>query len=1214
MDPALFLGQVRGRLRRSLMIEGMARILVMTIGLICAVITADYLWPTPGWFRLAALLAIIGAIGYGVRSRLARPLLKSMDDRALAQFVERRLPGLDGRLLTVIDGIPLAGEKPLLESALTSEAVRSLVPARTLPRWVSSALTVLIAVAAIGMLFPRFAQDACGRMFIPLGSTQWARGTTLEGHLEQAVVASDRKPMLDIERHHWRDSHDDPSYQAPVTVNWEAIDGPAIGRTGARQLPGMHGTNWQASLPALPPGHWRISVESGDAEPLVLVVRSVARPSLTQVLATVEPPAYSKLPTLHLPTLACTALPGSHIHFSVTFAGETDRHIDTVTASVSSQGKTQPLPLVRQDGGFSSGLTVPVGSPQEIILTAADEDGISVDPPPTFTITPQEDRAPTVSLSGPMMSETVAPHAVVAIAIDASDDFALALLELHAQVSVVPPAGAEAPPAAGKRSTIAAFPDAAGAAATTRHASADIATLAALGDQVLLTGYATDANTISGPGVSTSAPILLRVVSEEALRQELDRLLSEARERASQAREEIGAGLASPAKLSAQARSAALAASKCTELVDQVLRRWSENRLDAQRIIPATQAGVVLHHDVAPQLSAAANGGGETAARAGDAALAKVEKLLSSMLQEGDLTHRLIDIMTKQEHLNAESRTFVLDHLTQALDDAAKASQANIVERQLGVAEEMKDLERQILANTAPQLAAARKLTTEQPIGEHLSDAADQVASDTQRPQAVQTQQAALAAMKKLLESLRGGDAAGELSDRVGALAAEQENIEKDLTAGKRPQDLLTREQDLKSATERLQAEVAARAAEAGKAMAAAAESAGATSSDMQKGSSESAGSDAAAAANLLREAQKLLSGDNDPEKAKKDPKKDPDIVALLHELLSLQTQLLADATPLHLTLGEKPLDFSGSRAVSALGGRQSDILLRLREEAMKPLEKNLLATVGLNRVAVAMQKTVDHLQTPALGARGIRLIKISLAELSRLVDIAETPPPPSQPSSGQGGGGNAAPFPAQAEIALLVSMQQELSRMTDADRPSDVAKGQADLRDLVQQLEQGSRPGSRPTVLLSRTRRAMASAAALLADHDRGLDTRHEQLDAEMELKRMLAEMGSGGGGGGGQGSGGRSRQQPRPGSPTPAPPSAAQPAPSGAGSGSGNKSGGKPGDSTVVATPDTGAGMRLDLPEEKREQLKQARQENLAPRAMQLYERYLELLEDKP
>src|SRR3954467_6970365 len=97
MEAAGFLAEVRHRLRRSLLLEGASRVIALGLGLAVCAIAADWAWPTPGWFRCAALIALVGAIGWAARSRLVRPLRRAMDDRSLAQFVERRGAGGGGR-------------------------------------------------------------------------------------------------------------------------------------------------------------------------------------------------------------------------------------------------------------------------------------------------------------------------------------------------------------------------------------------------------------------------------------------------------------------------------------------------------------------------------------------------------------------------------------------------------------------------------------------------------------------------------------------------------------------------------------------------------------------------------------------------------------------------------------------------------------------------------------------------------------------------------------------------------------------------------------------------------------------------------------------------------------------------------------------------------------------------------------------------------------
>ncbi len=1226
MDAPHFLGKVRRRLSRVILLEGASRVLLLLLSLCAAIVAADYCWPTPGWFRLAALLALIAAVGLATHVRLIRPLTRAMDDRALAQFVERRLPALDGRLLTLIDGIPLAHESQALEAALHPAAVQTLVPARLMPRWLAGAGFALLLVFGVAASAPRFFSDACARLLLPLGSTQWARGTTLDAHLERAVVACDRKLGITIERHHWRASREVVDYEAPVLVSWEGLDGPASGHHDARQLPGLRGNSWQAALPALAPGRWRITIESGDALPCVLESLSVSRPSLVTVSATLTPPAYAKLPVQHLSTIACSALPGSQIALHLRFASDPGREIAGASGELAVGTAITALELTRDGDGFAAHLAVKPGQPIQVVLHAVDGDGIGIDPPPSFTVTPLEDHPPTVALSGPQPTEAVTVHAKVPIIIDATDDFALARLELHAQIGAARSTaeatsgehGAAPAPAvdsAAAPKAIATFPDAAGAAATTRRAVVQIGALAGMGDQLVLTGFATDANDVTGPGQTTSAPILLRVVSDEALRQEIDRLLNEARERASQSREEIGAGLAKPAKLVSAARTARLQAERCAALVDQALRRWGENQFPAEQIQPAADADGLLHQSAIPDLSKVASESALDTARAADGAMAKVEKLLGSLLQEGDLTRRLADLIAKQEHLGEESRAFVLAHLTQELDDAGRAQQANIAERQKGLAEDVKELEHQILSNASPQLAKAREQVQAHPIGERLNDAAGAIASQANRPQAVQTQSEALADMKKLLEALRGGDAAGDLADRIGALAAREEGLVKDLDAGKNPRGLEKTQQDLAEEMKRLQAEAQQKDPDAGKAVAAAKDSADSAAQGMSKGDRASSARDASASASLLREAQRRLNPDQQKdEQKKKDDKHTPDVMKLLRELMILQTQVVADATIIHQVQGEKPLDFSGSRAVSALGQRQGDILLRLKEEGIKALDQNPIAVIALNRVAAAMDKAQGRLQTPALGIHGMRLLRIALAELKRLIDICDAPPPPSEGSASDGGGQRkGAAFPPKAELALLAAMEEEIAHLTDAARPEDLAKSQGELRDLVEGMEHQSRPGTRANILLARTRRAMASAAVQLNDKDRGLLTRDEQSDAVAEIRRMMSESNSGGGGGGGGSGGSRGKNKNRP-SGNPSPSDSPGGNPSGAAPGGGAKSGSKPHDEAtegVIADQRNGP-LKLELPDEMRERLKQARAQNLGPRALQLYERYLELLED--
>jgi hypothetical protein len=283
----------------------------------------------------------------------------------------------------------------------------------------------------------------------------------------------------------------------------------------------------------------------------------------------------------------------------------------------------------------------------------------------------------------------------------------------------------------------------------------------------------------------------------------------------------------------------------------------------------------------------------------------------------------------------------------------------------------------------------------------------------------------------------------------------------------------------------------------------------------------------------------------------------------------------------------------------------------------MKEVEKMPIALVALQRVAAALDRTSVHLNTPALGERGMRLEKIALHELSRLIEIVESMPQPEeqekggQPNPG-GQKGTQPPFPPAAQLALLAAAQDELAVLTAANRPVELPVMQGELNALVGTLLQSSRPGSRASLLLSRASRAMTSATDLLSEQDRGATTRHEQAAATAALRRLIAEA-KGQSSSSSSSSQSQNQQQQGQGKPPPAGQQPGQSQPGGAATGpaaQGSQNQGGP--TTGVIVDGTNPGSLMHLPPERREQLQQARQQNLPPAALSIFERYLEVLED--
>ena len=1193
MDVHGFLADLRRRLRRVLVLEGLATLVVLLVGGLVVAVALDYFGKVPALIRLAMLLGLVVVVVMAIFRRLVRPLARSMDDRTLASLAERRMPDLNGRLLTKIDGIDLGEiEQRALYERLGGGAVLALVPAAALPRRLTLAALMLIAITFIILWWPQ-AQNGLSRLLFPFGATEWNRSSEIAGNMAATVVAEDQPAVAGLSRIR--------GLPAPMQLTWSATTTPTVRES--RMLSGMVGP-WSQAL-NLVPGSYTVKAESGDALPVELNVLVVRRPQLAQITATLIPPAYTRLPPVALQTLGLTALPGSTLRYTIGFTLDQGRVVkDASLALDGSVLSSEPTAK-----GLSGILAIRKGGVLSIALR--DQDGIGPIPEPRFTLILGEDRKPLVALTGPKSKETVSLRARVRLAVEASDDYGLATLALRARTMADIPVGAERPTSETKpiKELLIPFAELNGQAATTRPAMVVVADLAKEGEHLALVGLATDTNDVTGPGTSESQLIELKVVSETALRQELDRLLGEARDRVVQARDEIKHGLANPTKLALASRSAAMSATRASEILNQVVRRWSENQLPVEQGAPIVTADDLVSVKALSSLAQAVRGE-IPPARIADGQLEEAEKILSGLLQDGDLTRILATLIENQRSLSDETRTFVRENLTKPLDAAEKARQMNLAQRQQELADKVKEVERRILSSTSPQMEPAREIVRSSTPADQLQQAGKEVGSEKERSKAVPRQESALKDLEKILAELRGNDAAKDLAKRAGELAAKQEKILQQLEAGDEPKSVEKGQELLKKETEQFQKQLE-KQPEAQKKVGAAAQAQAAAAKAMEKNDRPRATSEASAAAALLRAAQEELEpAPAKPPEEQKD-KNQPDVMKLLKELRKQQLTLITDSTPIHQRIGDKPIDFAASRELPALAERESDILLRLREEGLKEIEKMPIAKAALERVGVALERTAGHLATPALGERGMRLEKIALHELSRLIDIVDSMPEPEEKEKAPPSDGRPSkqpPFPPAAQLALLAAAQDELAMLTATNRPADLALMQKELNDLVGVVMQASRPGTRAGLLLARTSRAMTSAADLLHDKDRGATTRHEQAAAVASLRRLIAEA-----------KGQESKPDPnaqaqnKPGSKGSSPPPG-QPGSSpgeNKGAGKAEKGSEKSTESgTGVLVGSTAEATLMHLPPERREQLQEARKQDLPPGALSIFERYLEVL----
>ena len=201
MEPTLFLAALRARLRRVLITDALSRVIRLAIACFILVAVLDFTAALPSVLRFIALLGTAAAVVYGLQIRLLKPLSRGMDDRALAQLVERRSADLNGLLLSHVDGLQLnKEEQQTLQQHLPPTLLSALVQGDGALRRSLGAGLLAVVVCVIAITNPQVASTALQRFMLPFGSSAWPRSTVHTAEFERNVVAEDEPLIISIER------------------------------------------------------------------------------------------------------------------------------------------------------------------------------------------------------------------------------------------------------------------------------------------------------------------------------------------------------------------------------------------------------------------------------------------------------------------------------------------------------------------------------------------------------------------------------------------------------------------------------------------------------------------------------------------------------------------------------------------------------------------------------------------------------------------------------------------------------------------------------------------------------------------------------------------------------------------------------------------------------------------------------------------------------
>ena len=463
---------------------------------------------------LAAIAGVIALVMLAWRW-MVRPLCRPVSTEALLLHVERCHPDLKYRLVAAWEfaamPAPPPGTSPELMDATIQQgllaakesAFRGVLDWARFRRRTRLGCVALAALLTLVVGAPQTLQLWYARNIL-LRDVEWPRRTHLR---VQGLVAG----VLRVAR------EDD----LVVLVRAEGVQPREVmfryaddaGAAYSEQMP-LVGSVYRTVFSSVTEP-FRLQVSGGDDRTDWIPVELLSRPVLTEVTVTVEPPAYTgRKPTRLDARMGTFAVPaGSHVVLNGCVSLPV-REVDVVLDG-------QPLQTLSLTNASSFAIHLP---PEQVKtatyrLQAVAANGVSTLRPTLVGLRVEPDRPPRVTATLDGIGQMVLPRAVVPVVCEFQDDYGVAAAWLEYQSQS---------PTGGNSGVIQApiqlpASSSTGGVSRVNHTleliSLDLDADASLSLRVA----ARDGNTLTGPGQGQSASYTLRVVTEEALRQDFVR-------------------------------------------------------------------------------------------------------------------------------------------------------------------------------------------------------------------------------------------------------------------------------------------------------------------------------------------------------------------------------------------------------------------------------------------------------------------------------------------------------------------------------------------------------------------------------------------------------------------------------------------------------------------------------------------------------------------
>lgn len=512
------LGQVRRRFVLFTTLTGLARIFAVLAGLWLVQGLADRLFGLPWIVRAVFLLTDAGVVGWLAWKHILQPLSRPLGAEAMALLIERRMPQFRSELISAVQ--LSAGGPGCIQGSV--ELVRRLI-AR-----IANKISLLDVPRRV---VPKTELVKAGKIFV---ITVVIAGGAFAGFFPYSFILLQRLLLANVQM---------PSLTSVVesSGNLEVVEGaeaklsaraegvlPKVGRLIVAFDDGRKDVVTVAASPdgkgiyafTLPnvrqPFRYRFEIGDGVGEESRVSVKVV--PAITQTRFTQVYPDYTVLPETPLSAGTLSVLVGGKLRLE----GAANQPIKAARVSVQGLAGDSFAEIIG-DNRLSFRQEIPMTSTElnGLSLVVENENG-EVSQPVVTRIDVRSDKPPVVSLVAPRGEKlTAQANAVIPIAFTVKDDFGVSQVEIAYEVfRPTTKDQGELPP---EKGSIPLPVPPAGNSAPQRF-SWDLARLVpplTIGSTVRFSIEAKDNNSFNGPGVASSRPRVMRIVSDEEKRLEL---------------------------------------------------------------------------------------------------------------------------------------------------------------------------------------------------------------------------------------------------------------------------------------------------------------------------------------------------------------------------------------------------------------------------------------------------------------------------------------------------------------------------------------------------------------------------------------------------------------------------------------------------------------------------------------------------------------------